>query len=118
MFVVKEAKELHEFYDLEEAEDDAELQACGSYNVDLSQLEHKCDLWNNLSAIEYRIHNPELYPDDNVTENFVKLKYAEDRAFSFERKQIAVRKQKMIEYQRLIELGRRMKAEATMSVAK
>lgn len=105
--IVLEAQELHEFYQLEEEEENAEMrQNIASYHIDMSQLELKCDLLNNVTGLEYRIHNPEKYPDESVHVNLEKLKVAEEKVYALEDKQLAERKARGEEWIRVSELGR------------
>uniref|UniRef100_A0A8D8R9M2 Uncharacterized protein n=1 Tax=Cacopsylla melanoneura TaxID=428564 RepID=A0A8D8R9M2_9HEMI len=104
--IMMEAKELNDFYLLQEEEEAEELMKAASYQVDISQLELKCELFNNCSNLEYRIHNPELYPHEDVHDNLARLKVAEERVVSLEKKQIAERIKRREDYDRLSSLGR------------
>ncbi|KAI5694675.1 hypothetical protein M8J76_008292 [Diaphorina citri] len=105
--IIEEAQELNEFYELEDEEEAAEMmQNMGTYEVDQSELELKIDLMNNVTSIEYRIHNPDLYPDDDAKENLAKLKEAEERVASLENKQFSRMKKKAEDYRKILALGR------------
>lgn len=114
--LVQEAQELQEFYELEEKEEDAVyMQNIASYHVDMSELELKCDLLNNVTGLEYRIHNPELYPQDSVRKNLEKLKVAEEKVYALERKQLEGMKARGDEWLRLSSLGRNELLRCTLN---
>ncbi|KAL1450444.1 hypothetical protein WDU94_002810 [Cyamophila willieti] len=104
--IILDAKDLNDFYLLQEEEEAEDLMKAASYQVDISQLELKCEMFNNCSNLEYRVHNPELYPHEDVHDNLARLKVAEERVFSFERKQIAELIKRREDYDRLSSLGR------------